>query len=68
MPSDYDKEKKRKERQFASIFIKGFDACLIGTKKNENPYTRKDFHETWRKGWERCNRGESFPSYLLYKE
>jgi hypothetical protein len=55
---------KAYDERINKAIINGFDACLMGLKRGDNPYWRKDFSRAWEQGYNRCESGKEFPYWL----
>lgn len=46
------------------MFMRGWDDCLIGKRKQDNPYAREDFRHAWERGFDRCFSNEPLPAWF----
>jgi hypothetical protein len=45
-------------------YMNGWDAVLMGKKKNDNPYSRRDWKDQWDKGFDDCTANKPLPFWF----
>jgi hypothetical protein len=53
---------RRRDKAKRTAFLKGWDACIMGLKRNSNPYNRRDYVRWWHWGYDWCARGDPLPA------